>query len=143
MSTVADWDAQVATQIGTTVTSAMSKTAVRYDSDLRRGRIETGEVRYQIRHGQQGEDSSLDSAVSYVLVATEMELYYRLAVGEDERDYTLVGKRLIEATLSLVSTWRGQSSVKDVASAPVVSVPEFIPPDVIGFTITLSVLLAP
>jgi hypothetical protein len=143
MSTIADWDADVAAQIVTTTTAAMSLTAVRYDSDVRRGRIETGEVRFQARHGQQGEDSSLDSAVSYAVVASEMELYYRLDAAEAERTYTLTGMRLLQATLSLASTWRGQTSVYNVIDGPVISQPEAVSLDVIGFTITLSVLLAP
>jgi len=143
MSTIDDWDAQVASQIVSTVTSAMSKTAVRYDSDVRRGRIEAGQVRYQIRHGQQGEDSSLNSGVSYAICATEIEIYYRLGAAEAERTYTLTGMRLLQATLSLASTWRGKSTTYTVIDGPVVSQPEAVSLDVIGFTITLSVLLAP
>lgn len=142
MSTVADWDSDVDARVEAVVTTAMSKTALRYGSDLRRGRIEAGEVKFQIRHGQQGVDDSLDSSVGYPKVATEIEIFYRLDVGETERDYTIVGMRLLQATLSLESTWRAETSCYRVEES-LVGPPEAVSDAVVGFQISLLVLLAP
>lgn len=158
MSTVADWDADVAAEVVSAITAwqdtpwpAGTGTPTRSESDLRRGRMDRNNYRFQIRHAQQGEDSALVSGASRDVVATEMEIHHRLGyidaggpvLFESERQYMTDIMLRIQSQLTPASTWRAKDSVHRVIGQPVVPVPETPSPGVIGFSLSLSVELAP
>ena len=158
MSTVADWDADVEALVISTV-DAIEAAPERYASDLRRGRIEwddigPGESKFQIIHAPQGSRSANAWAASFAEVQTQVWIYRRLGmkagpirpgplVPEEERDYTIGVIPKILFDLMLDAVWNALPSLHRIVQRPVASNPEVASYRVIGFSLALTVELAP
>ena len=157
MSTVADWDADVDAEVSAAITASKyasvptsESVPARCVSDLRRERMGKNAYRYQIRHTHQGADSQLASGARFDVVETEVEIYHRLGIinvgalkPEQHRDYTRNAMAFLQARLSPASTWTAMASVHRVVSPPSASLAEAVSSQVIGFSLALTVELAP